>query len=296
LRTFARRSVQSALSIGPGYERQPAGSFVDVQVVRGYFVDFRAKTTSPTAAHPEALVPAGLAQLALGWWERHLAGDTDAMATFLRVCGLLAASGVDDRGELLWRYEMPVPKYDLVPPWYSALAQAQAASVFVRAHLASGEDRFAELARRSIAPVLPGSPSGLLASTPDGPVPEEAPTNPPSLILNGWIYALWGLWDVAVGLGDRPSRQLLDESVECLRRTLHRYDIGWWSRYSLYPHRLPDLAKPFYHRLHVDQLEVLHRLTGVDEFGEVARRFAAYDTRTHRLRAVAQKMLFVATR
>jgi heparosan-N-sulfate-glucuronate 5-epimerase len=99
-----------------------------------------------------------------------------------------------------------------------------------------------------------------------------------------------------VGLGDRPSRQLLDESVECLRRTLHRYDIGWWSCYSLYPHRLPDLAKPFYHRLHVDQLEVLHRLTGVDEFGEAARRFAAYDTRTHRLRAVAQKMLFVATR
>jgi heparosan-N-sulfate-glucuronate 5-epimerase len=284
------------LSIGPGYERQPAGSFIDLQVVRGYFIDFRAKTNSPTAARPEALVPAGLAQLALGWWERHLAGDAGAMTAFLRVCGLLAASGVDGARELLWRYEMPVSKYDLAPPWYSALAQAQSASVFVRAHLASGEDRFAELARRSIAPVLPGSPSGLLASTLEGPVPEEAPTNPPSLILNGWIYALWGLWDVAVGLGDRASRQLLDESLDCLRRTLHRYDVGWWSRYSLYPHRLPDLAKPFYHRLHIDQLEVLHRLTGVAEFGETARRFAAYDTRTHRLRAVAQKLLFVGTR
>jgi heparosan-N-sulfate-glucuronate 5-epimerase len=293
---FARRSVRSALSIGPGYEAQPAGAFVDVRIVRGYFIDFRAKTTSPTAARPEALVPAGLAQLALGWWERHLAGDAGAMEHFLRVCGLLAASGVDGQSELLWPYEMPVPKYHLAPPWYSALAQAQAASAFVRAHLASGDDQFAELARRSIAPVLPGSSSGLLMSTLDGPVPEEAPSNPPSLILNGWIYALWGLWDVAVGLGDRLSRQVLDESVECLRRTLHRYDIGWWSCYSLYPHRLPDLAKPFYHRLHIDQLEVLHRLTGVAEFGAAARRFAAYDTRAHRMRAVAQKTLFVATR
>jgi heparosan-N-sulfate-glucuronate 5-epimerase len=296
LTTFARRSFQSALSIGPGYEPQPAGAFVDIHNVRGYFIDFRAKTTSPTASHPEALVPAGLAQLALGWWDRSLAGDAGAMEPFLRVCRLLAASGVERQNELLWPYDMALPKYHLAPPWYSALAQAQAASVFVRAHLASGDDRFAELARQSIAPVLPGSPSGLLASTLDGPAPEEAPSDPPSLILNGWIYALWGLWDVAIGLGDGRSRQLLDESVECLRRTLHRYDVGWWSCYSLYPHRLADLAKPFYHRLHVDQLEVLHRLTGVAEFGDAARRFATYDTRSHRMRAVAQKVLFVATR
>jgi hypothetical protein len=198
--------------------------------------------------------------------------------------------------ELLWEYEVPVPKYGLVPPWCSALAQGQAASVFVRAHLASGDEHLAELAARAIASILPESPSGLLTLIPDGPVPEESPSNPPSLILNGWIYALWGLWDVAVGLGDEKCRSVFEESMACLRRTIERYDVGWWSRYSLYPHRLPDLAKPFYHRLHVHQLEVTARLIGADDLRETARRWAAYDTAPRRIAAIGQKALFVVLR
>lgn len=264
--------------------------------MRGYFIDFRAKTQAAGAAEPSRLVPAGLAQLALGWWERHLAGEPAALGAFLGTCTRLERRGVARGRELLWEYEVPVPKYSLVPPWCSALAQAQAASVFVRAHFASGDDRFAELAKRAIAPILPGSASGLLVATPDGRVPEESPSTPPSLILNGWIYALWGLWDVAVGLGDEDCRRLFEESAACLRRTIDRYDVGWWSRYSLYPHRLPDLAKPFYHRLHVDQLDVLNRLVGASELATTARRWAAYDTPSRRLAAIAQKALFVAVR
>ena len=264
--------------------------------MHGYFIDFRAKTQAAGAAEPSRLVPAGLAQLALGWWERHLAGEPDALRAFLGTCALLEQRGVGNGRELLWEYDVPVPKYGLVPPWCSALAQAQAASAFARAHLASGDDRFADLAVRAIAPILPGSPSGLLALTPSGPVPEESPSSPPSLILNGWIYALWGLWDVAVGLGKEECRRLFEESVACLRRMIGRYDVGWWSRYSLYPHRLPDLAKPFYHRLHVHQLEVTARLVGASDLGEAARRWAAYDTAPRRVAVIAQKAVFVGLR
>jgi hypothetical protein len=264
--------------------------------VRGYFIDFRAKTQATSGAEPWNLEPAGLAQLGLGWWERHLAGEPEALGTFLATCELLEQRGVRRRRELLWEYSVPVPKYGLLPPWCSCLAQAQAASTFVRAHLASGDDRFAELALRAIAPILPGSTSGLLARTSDGPVPEEAPSGRPSLILNGWIYALWGLWDVAVGLGSEDCRSLFEESTLCLRATIARYDVGWWSRYSLYPHRLPDLAKPFYHRLHIDQLEVMARLVGAGDLRETARRWAAYETAPKRAAAIAQKALFVALR
>jgi hypothetical protein len=296
LRAAARRSLQSAFSIGPGYETQPVGAFIDVERVHGYFIDFRAKTTAESASKPELLVPAGLAQLALGWWERHLAGDPQARERFLSTCDQLAARGERHDGELLWSYDMPLPKYGLGPHWHSALAQAQAASVFVRARLESGADRFGELATAALAPLLPGSRTGLLASTAAGPVPEEAPSSPPSLILNGWIYALWGLWDVATGLRDDAAKQLYDESLACLVATLPRYDVGWWSRYSLYPHRLPDLAKPFYHRLHVDQLAALHRLTGIDAFAAMSKRFDRYDTVVGRTRALTQKARFVASR
>jgi len=206
---------------------------------------------------------------------------------------LLEQHGEELDGELLWPYPMSLRKYRLDPPWYSALAQGQAASVFVRAQLQSGDERFARAARSSIAPLLPGSTSGLLAVTADGVVPEEAPSQPPSLILNGWIYALWGLWDVAVGLGDRDCQAVFEDSTRCLQRSLERYDVGWWSRYSLFPHPLPDLAKPFYHRLHVDQLEVLYRLVGYPEFLDTSRRWAGYDTIPRRLAALGQKALFV---
>jgi heparosan-N-sulfate-glucuronate 5-epimerase len=267
-----------------------------MESVRGYFIDFRAKTQAVSAADPRRLEPAGVAQLALGWWERYLAGEPDALGEFFTTCTLLERRGSQSGPELLWEYDMPVPKYRLIPPWCSALAQAQAASVFVRAHLASGDDRFGELALRAIAPILPGSVSGLLTVTRDGPVPEESPSSQPSLILNGWIYALWGLWEVALALGDEKSRSLFEESAACLLRIIGSYDVGWWSRYSLYPHRLPDLAKPFYHRLHVSQLEVTARLVGDAQLRETARRWAAYDTAPRRLAAIAQKALFVAVR
>lgn len=296
MRSFARRSLQSALSIGPGYEQQPPGAFLDPHEVRGYFIDFRAKTVSPTAADPSRLLPAGLAQLALGWWERRLAGEPAAEAEFMRICALLESRAVSHDGELLWPYTVPVPKHGLRPPWHSALAQAQAASVFVRAYLNAADEHHAVLARRAIAPLLPSSTSGLLVQTEHGPVPEESPSRPPSLILNGWIYALWGLWDVAVALRDPDCKLLFEESTRCLRRTIGRYDAGWWSRYSLYPHRLPDLAKPFYHRLHVDQLELMNWLVGAPDLAEVAGRWAHCDTWPRRTAVIVQKAVFAAVR
>jgi heparosan-N-sulfate-glucuronate 5-epimerase len=291
-----RRNLDSALSRGPGYEPQPAGRHLDTRRVRGYFIDFRAKTTSQTATRPDALVPAGLAQLALGWWERHLDGEDAALGRFLDVADALERRGVRRGPELHWPYELPLRKYGVAGGWSSALAQAQAASVFVRARLAGRDDRHGDLALQAIRPLLPGSSSGLLAATAAGPVPEEAPSEPPSLILNGWIYALWGLWEVAAALGDESCRRLYDESMDCLLRTIGRYDTGWWSLYSLYPHRLPDLAKPFYHRLHVHQLETTERLVGTGALVEVARRWRSYDTAPRRVGAIAQKALFVAVR
>lgn len=284
-------SVRAAFSFGEGYERTPPGLYVDAETPRGYFIDFRGKITAPTAHTPEQLLPADLAQLALGWWERHLSGDPAAGERFLDTARLLERSGVDQNGELVWPYPVAVPKLGLWPPWCSGLAQSQAASVFVRAFLHSREELFATAARRAIAPLLPGSRSGLVATTAEGPVAEEMPSEPPSLILNGWIYALWGAWDVARGLTDAASDEFFNASAECLRRSIDHYDVGWWSLYCRYPYRLPDLAKPFYHRLHIDQLEVLYRLVGFGELQSTARRWRAYDTPARRAAVIGEKAL-----
>jgi heparosan-N-sulfate-glucuronate 5-epimerase len=292
----ARWGWSATFSTGPGYEPTPIGSQFSIDSVRGYFIDYSAKTEAASAGNFSSLLPAALAQLALGWWERLLAGDAAASASFLRVCERLRETAQELNGECRWPYRVSVAKYHLSPPWYSALAQGQIASALVRAHQATGDDEFERVARGAIRPLVPNEASDLLTRTSSGPILEEAPTTPPSHILNGWISALWGVWDVHVGLGDPSAGSAFDAGIACLRSHLPAYDVGWWTRYSLYPHPVEDLAKPIYHTFHVHQITALDRLTGAEEFAEAGKRWRAYDTRANRARALAHKGVFTAAR
>jgi heparosan-N-sulfate-glucuronate 5-epimerase len=287
-----RTTWQTTLSRGPGYEPLPPGPAFDGGRC-GYFVDYSAKTAR---SEPDPVgVPIVLIQRALGWNERATAGDGRGEARFLDACGRLLGAAEPDGDALLFWYAVPVPKYGLDGRWLSSHAQGQAASAFTRAYRRTGKDVWAEAARSSVVPLL--SPThDLLAATGDGPILEEVPSHPSSQILNGWITALWGLLDVGETLGDVAARRAFEDGVECLRRRIALYDVGWWTRYSLYPHRVVDLAKPIYHRFHVTQVELLARLTDYREFDAAAERWRLYDRTDNRVRALAQKALFVATR
>jgi heparosan-N-sulfate-glucuronate 5-epimerase len=293
LRTF-RNAWASTLSRGATYERQTPGSRWTEESVAGYFVDFCEKTWAPGARDLDSLQPVSLAQLALGWWERHLEGDAQAGARFEAIAELLARQAVRVGSELRWPFRVAVPKYGLGTGWCSAMAQGQVASVFVRQHLRTGADSWGDCALGALRPLL--GKSELVSLTREGRILEEAPTDPPSHILNGWIYALWGLWDAAVGLQDADAAGAFGAGVATLRTMLPSYDVGWWTRYSLYPHVLIDLAKPFYHRIHVLQLEVTARATGHSDIAAMAERWRGYDRAPNRVAAVTQKGAFVVAR
>src|SRR3954453_16230559 len=117
------RAVNAALSRGPGYEPTPIGPAFDDTSVRGYYIDFRAKTTSPTAGDAGALPAIQLIQLALGWGDRHVAGDAPGRERFLALCEAVEARSVADGASRLWPVNVAVPKYELAPGWFSALPQ-----------------------------------------------------------------------------------------------------------------------------------------------------------------------------
>jgi hypothetical protein len=286
------RALNAALSRGPGYEPTPIGPDFDDRSVRGYYIDFRPKTTAVTAADPSALPAIQLIQLALGWSERATAGESGARERFLALCDaieLRAESGPDG---LRWPMRVEVAKYGLRPGWCSALAQGQAASAFVRAHLATGDEHYAELATRAAGPLLVTGGGDLVTDTAAGPILEEAPGVPPSHVLNGWMSALWGLWDLQLGVDDPRARHAFEAGVSCLLAMLPAYDTGWWTLYGLYPHAIQDLAKPIYHRFHVTQLEVYYRLTARQAFKEIAGRWSSYDRPSGRALVLAQKATF----
>jgi heparosan-N-sulfate-glucuronate 5-epimerase len=287
-----RNAWASTLSRGRTYEPQTLGLRWKDDSVAGYFVDFRKKTS--VQSQPVSLHPVALAQRALGWWERHLEGDARAASRFDELTDLLARQAVPTGAELRWPIRVELPKYGLEPGWCSAMAQGQVASVFVRRYQRTGLECWGDRALGALRPLV--GESELVSHTPAGRILEEAPSQPPSHILNGWIYALWGLWDVAVGLQDEDAANAFTTGVAALRAMIPAYDVGWWTRYSLYTHVLTDLAKPFYHRIHILQLEATGRATGHADLTAVAERWRRYDRAPNRVAAVAQKAAFVVAR
>jgi hypothetical protein len=184
--------------------------------------------------------------------------------------------------------------YSVDPPWLSGIAQGEAASFLVRIAAATSDDRFAEAARLALQPMrVPTEQGGVGAKLDGGFFPEEYPTNPRSFVLNGAIFALWGCHDVAVGLDDDDARELYEAALETLARNLDRYDLGYWSRYDLYPHRVVNVASPAYHRLHIDLLRATAMLSGRQEFEQLAQRFESYAaSRWCTSRAFARKVIF----
>jgi hypothetical protein len=207
---------------------------------------------------------------------------------FIRGANALLARAERGAGSLLWRYEVAVPKYGRASGWYSAMAQGQAASVFVRAGELTGDVKWREAALGAVAPFFTDSVLGLVRYGAAGPALEECPSEPSSTILNGWVYALWGLWDVAVGISDDVAAEMFSRSSSALEVMLPQFDTGWWTRYSLYP-AYEDLATPFYHRIHVAQIDVMARLSGACAFAAAAERWDGYVRPVSKARAIGTK-------
>lgn len=276
-----------------------------------YYIDFTAKTRyrGPIDRHGIPILdyrgaigrqynPCATAQYALGWfqsWRRF--GDHRARERFIACADWLLREGEADGDALWWRYRFDLDAYGLRNPWISALAQAQALSVLVRAHAETGDARYRVAAAGALRSLMvPVETGGVLRSTPDGIVLEEVVADRLVAILDGWMFAVFGLFDARhAGLGADVVglEALLERSVSTLEALLPSYDLGYWSRADLYAQDPPMPASRFYHRLHVAQLQVMHELTRREPFALYARRWAENDLRlANRTRALSKKIVF----
>ena len=190
---------------------------------------------------------------ALAHWNLYLNGQDSALPTFLAMAGWLAQQQAED-GAWYYTYDF---NFGVKAPWVSAMAQGEALSVLARAYGVSGHTAYREAGDSALSlferEVASG---GVVEEVPPGYLFfEEAPSSPPSHILNGFLYALFGLYDWQM-ITIEPSRTLWQAGLETLTNLLQHYDLGYWSRYDLYPGR-PHAASFAYHDLHIAQLYVL---------------------------------------
>jgi heparosan-N-sulfate-glucuronate 5-epimerase len=244
--------------------------------------------------------PIAISQFGLGNFNEWL-GNGDDRSTRLRHVVLTAdwlVANLESNhcGVPVWHHYFDWEYRDtLRAPWYSGLAQGQGISLLHRAHAATGKDGYFQAAVRAYqALTLTIDQGGVVFVDQDGdPWIEEYIVDPPTHILNGFMWALWGVWDHWLVTREPEVKRFFDSCVQTLLKNLHRYDIGYWSLYEQSGTRLPMIASPFYHSLHIVQLEVLFRLTGHESFRAWAEKWTTYqDSRMNRTRALAQKIAF----
>lgn len=216
---------------------------------------------------------------------------------FFRVANWLCDRLENNRqGLAVWNHHFDWEYRDtLKAPWYSGLAQGQGISVLVRAHRESGESRFLDCAQRAFVSFQrPTCEGGVAFIDESGDLWfEEYIVSPPTHILNGFIWALWGVHDFFLVTREKLAGELFSRGVRTLLHNLERYDLGFWSLYEQSGTRLPMVASRFYHRLHTVQLRVMYRLTGERKFLQFAEKWESYArSRVKRTRALCYKSAF----
>ena len=221
--------------------------------------------------------PITTAQYAIGTLTALGHGDDTRTGVSRRLLDSLVQSQ-ESEGESrgFWVLSFDNPKYRwLRAPWVSALAQGNALSALLRGHQVFGDDRYLQAAeagyramhsRREDLSVVETAGEDLWY--------EEYPAHPPLHVLNGHVYALFGVLDYARVTGDEEAHQRWRRAARTLARHLPRFDLGYWSGYDAYTREPVDLH---YHKnIHIPQLRILGELVGDSIFVEYADRWERY--------------------
>ena len=189
-----------------------------------------------------------------------------------------------------WEYRVK-----LKSPWYSALSQGQGISVLLRAWVITKDEKYLEAAQGALVSFYTEVNQGGVVYTDKGGNKwfEEAIVNPPTHILNGFIWASWGMYDYWLATNEKKVKKLFDDVVNTLTNNLSSFDCGYWSLYEQSGTKMKMLASPFYHSLHIVQLQVMKRLTGQDFFLDYANRWTKYlNNKMNKHRVIAYKSVF----
>lgn len=269
----------------------PTGPCMEPGSVRGYYIDLTSKAEVPAWPPPWFPWPGyhrfiATAQWTLGAYDRYLQTGGAEWLAVVDSAGRYILGEQEPSGAWSEEYDYP-HTFHIKGPWRSAMAQGQCASVLVRLFLETGEEAFAEAARRALQPMRVDTGEGGVCAWLDGdPFPEEYPTTPPSFVLNGSMFAAWGMYDVWKGLADEKAGEDFRTFTAMFARNLWRWDLGFWTRYDLYPHPVVNIASGPYHRLHTNQLRALQAIAPRPEFADALARFEVYAA-SARGRAVA---------
>lgn len=254
---------------------QGIGSCYSKNEILGYYNDLTEKVTKDD---PEILVPQyyvdtgekiyfsiGVFQYGLAAHDLYLSTQNEIYKNKLIACAKWAVENQqDDGGWNTFAY-----KKNNAP--YSSMAQGEGISMLLRAAIVTGNTEFINAAHKAKSFMLKSIKEGGTTEYKGEEVFFYEATNHP-VILNGWIFSIWGLFDYCKFVEDDEAKKVLSKSLETLKNALPNFDINYWSKYDADKH----ICSPFYHRLHIAQLNVMYDLFGDSVYKEYADKWDGY--------------------
>jgi heparosan-N-sulfate-glucuronate 5-epimerase len=176
----------------------------------------------------------------------------------------------------IWFYDFRESlAYNVPQQFRSSMSQGYGISLLLRAYEITKDDSYLKPVYAALNSYRYSVSDGGICNVYKGYVfYEEAPSVPPSCILNGFIFALLGLYDFLRLFDNTEDRKLYDEGIATLENCLQYYDLGYWSRYHLQYDKY--LASTYYHDIHIIQLYLLYRITGSETFLNYSNKWQSY--------------------
>ena len=227
----------------------------------GYWNDLTGKVSADTLLDSEGVplsviaggelryFPIAIFQYALGCNDLYLINGQERHLGALRTCADWAIA--NQRVDGSWDAFGPIDSTEYT---VSSMAQGEGASLLLRASRLLDNASYAECAKGAIDFMLRPLLEGVTAFYEDqGLFLEEYPQTPRRSVMNGWIFSLFGLYDMS--LVDPSYKEVFELSAQTLVNHLSDYDARYWSYYDI-EHRI---ASPTYHKLHIASFRSLER-------------------------------------
>lgn len=235
--------------------------------------------------------PASISQCALASFNLMSNGNKDPyVKIFMSNITWLLENGITHGNSVVYPFPFGLPDFHPQPEWVSGMYQGQVLSALVRAYLITKDNTIYGMCEKvwNSFDTMLGEKYGFRYETKDELWFEEAPQLPPKHILNGAIYAIWGLYDYMIIRNHNRLKTEWEKAVATISNNLHLYDTGFWSYYDL----TRNLASYYYHnQVHIMQLTVLYELTSEKTFKEYSDKWSEYSTS---LRSRILKMIISA--
>jgi hypothetical protein len=171
----------------------------------------------------------------------------------------------DFKGSIVWRSEEN-RQYNLEKGWISGMYQGQAISLYLRAFQLFNQPEYLEKSKKIFKYFeLDYSEGGVKRIDSNGYLwIEEYPTDPPSFVLNGFVYTIFGILDLYRVTKSDESKALYDECIKTLENNIHKYHRWYW---SVYDQKKEQLVSYYYQKnVHIPLAEILFKLTNNTKF------------------------------